>query len=230
MHTVISIDPSLRSTGVTLLTLDPDTKKFKVQLQTLKSTSDDERMQTIANQFRTIHKLCRDNEVVFGVVEGYAFAAEGNARTQMAEVGAACRLGLAVNGIPFVELPPRKWKSVALKSGAASKKEIREKVALLSNPAEFMDEIDRPLRDDEVTLLTSTRKRPINKIMRLFLKRLPKKGWSSPDEMDSGMMLVALLTTIVQAPDYLKAQVADPLIDELRDEVLNTLKAFKLLK
>ena len=67
--------------------------------------------------------------------------------------------------------------------------------------------------------------------MRLFLKRLPKKGWSSPDEMDAAMMMVALFTTMVQAPDYLKTKTeAGTLIDELRDEILNTLKAFKLLK
>ena len=206
-QSIISIDPSLRSTGITLLTFDSDDNQFDLTLKTLKSVKDDERMQVFSDQFRTVHTLCKDNNVVFGVVEGYSFGSQGNVFTQTVEAGCACRLGISVQGIPLVELPPPKWKNTVLSNGNLSKKQIREKVAEILQP----------------------NRKPKNVVSRLFFGNLPK-SWTSPDELDSLLVLIAFFIILVKAPDYFHSQVrAEKVLADLRTAMIDSLKVNNLL-
>lgn len=201
---VLSIDPSLRSTGISLLTIDPENDVFDVKLSTLKSVKGDERMEVFRNQFTTIHRMCKSNKVVFGVVEGYSYNSGGNAHTYVIEAGAACRLGLSVNGIPLVEIPPPLWKREVLKNGQASKKEVRDKVSQMMKP----------------------NLRPKEAVSRLFVQTLKKSGstWSTPDELDSLLIAISFFRLLIKQEEYFHAHIrAHDTLKEVREAMIELL-------
>ena len=205
---IVSVDPSLRSTGIAVVTMDPDEVQFDIQLSTLKSVKGDERLLVFRNQFVKIHQLCKENSSVLGIVEGYSFNSGGNAHTYTVEAGASCRLGITARGLPIVEMPPRLWKREVLKNGAASKKEIREKANQMTEPG----------------------KRPKNIVSRIFISNLSREQWSTPDELDALFIMIAFFNLLVKESTYFhgKTRASDELLKDIRDTFIATLKAFGL--
>ena len=205
LQSIISVDPSLRSTGVTLLTLEPESNRFELNLSTIESVKGDERILVLKNLFKTIFGMCRKSDVDFGIVEGYSFMSEGNAYSQTIEAGASCRIGMAVSGIPLVEIPPGTWKKVVLRNGHASKKEIKEMVADMTSPG----------------------KQPTNVISRLFLSNLPE-GWKSPDELDSLLIMIAFFNLLIKEKDYFSG--SSKTLSNLKENMIASLKVNGLVK
>lgn len=201
MH-IIAIDPSIRSTGITSLTLEPGEGTFELEKQTIKSTKDDERIQVLENLFRSVYEQSRTNETCFGVVEGYSYMSQGNAVTQTIEAGAACRLGLSVASVPLVEIPPSVWKNAVLLNGQASKKEIRQKVGQLLEG------------------------RPKNPITRMFLHYV--KEWDNQDELDSLLLLICFFVILIKTPRRFHAERprSGKVLNALRSAILESAKTF----
>ena len=209
LQSVISVDPSLRSTGITLLTFDPENNVFDISLSTIKSTKGDERILVFRDLFAKTFGMCKEHDVSLGIVEGYSFMSQGNAFSQTIEAGAACRIGIAARGVPIIEIPPTLWKREVLKNGNASKKEIKEKVGRLTDP-------DR---------------KPKNVFSRLFIANLPDGHWKSPDELDSLLMLVAFFNLLVNQEDYFHAHVrSKETLHDLRENIIETLRVNGLLR
>ena len=189
MLTVLSVDPSLRNTGLTIAHF-PDDGKMILEFETLKSVKGDNRLLVFRRQFHRIYTICKGYHTIMGVVENYSFGSVGNAFTQTIEAGASCRLGMAVRNIPIVEIAPRSWKLEVLRNGAADKKEIKEKMEILSNPK-------RRIRDP---------------ITRAFFDSARDDPWSNEHERDSFLLMIAFFHLLMK-DDYLKGGREDDLND-----------------
>ena len=100
---IISIDPSLYSTGIYLKT---NNKEKSLTIKNKKSTHFNNKLKNIYEQ---ILNILKEFNIDFGVFEGYAFSQ--NKLSQIAEVKGVIRLAFSQVKKRVIEMPINTWKS-----------------------------------------------------------------------------------------------------------------------
>ena len=119
---IIGIDPSANSTGIVVLGGDA-TVQFAAAIR----PKNKDWSRILAHDF---HALCviSSHKICLGVIEGYSIGSRGRALHLMVEVGAAYRLALSKQGIPWISVAPSALKKFVTGDGAAKKKQMRGRV------------------------------------------------------------------------------------------------------
>jgi len=102
---IISIDPSLRSTGVFM------SRKGKCESYAIQKKSP--RIETLGYFVRHFAQVAKQTKWDLCIVENYSLASRSSAVTIMAEIGGIIRACFAANDIPILEITPMTWKSIA---------------------------------------------------------------------------------------------------------------------
>jgi hypothetical protein len=102
---IVSIDPSLRSTGLFFC------EEGKCRSETLAPKTD--RLVTLGFYARYFVKLAKSKDWDLLLIENYSFGSKSNAVTVQAEVGGIIRACFAARGILIVEMPIQTWKAIA---------------------------------------------------------------------------------------------------------------------
>jgi hypothetical protein len=113
---IISIDPSLRSTGV-FTCRSGKCESYSIQRKT-------DRMQTLGYYIRRMNEIAKEGWDLL-IIEGYSMGSRSSSVTVAAEVGGVIRACFAARSIPIIEIPPMTWKAITgikLKKGSATEK------------------------------------------------------------------------------------------------------------
>lgn len=118
---VISIDPSLRCTGI-YATKDDLTYTFLV--------SEKDRMKSLAIVSRFWNNVANE-KFDFVLIENYAFSRRSISVTALAEVGGIIRASFAKHDIPIIEVPSVSWKKWSGFGKTRPKDTVKEKRAYI---------------------------------------------------------------------------------------------------
>lgn len=117
---VLGLDPSLRSFGVSRLSIGAGRKSFTVDTETWgPNVTGVERLRWFVYK---LSETIEDFQPSLIVIEGYAYA-KGQGAHQIGELGGALRLIMHMNDLHYVEVAPTKLKKFVTGKGNA-KKEI----------------------------------------------------------------------------------------------------------
>jgi len=126
MYNMISIDQSLRATGITIWT-EKDGYIFKL-LGTVKTK--DTKCPTIDYTRRIImlkdeiKRLCLDYNIRKGILEGLSFGSLGATVFDLGGLAHATRMALIESGVDFIVIPPKTAKKHFTGSGNAKKEDM----------------------------------------------------------------------------------------------------------
>jgi hypothetical protein len=101
---IISIDPSLRSTGVFTC------QEGKCKAYTF--ARKEERIALLGLFAKHFARVAKETKWDLCLIEGYSFGSHSSSVTVAAEVGGIIRASFSAFGIPIIEVPPMTWKSI----------------------------------------------------------------------------------------------------------------------
>lgn len=114
---VISVDPSLRSTGVYIAGKD--------QSFTIKTNPDEDRVQTLSKLMRKWNEIFNGGGQLL-LIEDYAFSRNSQSVTKLAEVGGIIRAAAGEFNMQILEIPSTFWKHWTNQSEAPDKKKEKD--------------------------------------------------------------------------------------------------------
>lgn len=137
---VLGIDPSLNSTGIVVLGLEPGADKvLPWSALVLRATRKDS-INRCLEQAKHLHELVDSLNPEVAVIEGYSYGSSHH-MVDMAMVGTILRVKLRQLAIPYWDVAPKTLKKFATGSGNASKKIMREKIEETWGFRESVDDI-----------------------------------------------------------------------------------------
>ena len=107
---ILSIDPSLRSTGVYYAN-GADRKVWLIQTKKL------DRVAALSKLKDACTSIAREYPADIGIVEGYAYGAHSSSMTTMGESGGIVRVILYEHTKCLLEIAPVAWKGIAIGKG-----------------------------------------------------------------------------------------------------------------
>lgn len=102
---IISIDPSMRSTGITYC--------INGKISTVCLKRKEERFQLIGWYIRYFATLAKSKKWDIMIVEGYSMMSNGRNHSYVIEIGAIIRACFASYNVPILEISPQSWKSIS---------------------------------------------------------------------------------------------------------------------
>lgn len=116
---IISIDPSLRSSGVFICDKG-ECRAYSIQRK-------EERLSVLGRYVRHFAKEA-NSKYDLCIIEGYSMGSHSSSVTVQAEAGGVIRACFAANGTPIIEITPMTWKSITgLSKLKLKKNSVQEK-------------------------------------------------------------------------------------------------------
>jgi Holliday junction resolvasome RuvABC endonuclease subunit len=102
---IISIDPSVRATGVCTC------RQGKITTEVIKRKED--RIPLLAYYLRYFATMAKNTKWDLLIIEGYSFGSQSQSVTRLAEIGGIIRECFASYNVPILEISPATWKSIS---------------------------------------------------------------------------------------------------------------------